>query len=182
MFLPADPQLPVQPVRRRRQRAGRIAAPELIIRQHPCIGRDCVLDRHQRRRFGNLDDGQKRRPPRGQPRRRDDGEHGLAVEHDRRFGQHRFVAERRRDIVPPRHILRSQNRDDTRRAPHGVQVQRRDGAARAGRQATGDVQGACGLADIVDINRSPRHMQMRRVVGVRARHDVECVIANRILH
>jgi hypothetical protein len=112
-----------------------------------------LVDGDQRRFRLDLDHRQLRRPARRIAGRGGHGKHHLPMEFDRAVGKNRVVMGDRPDIVGAGDIRRGEHRDDARRRPHRIEVQPHDFSARDRRSAERHMQGALGLAHVVDIDR-----------------------------
>jgi len=177
MLLPADAQRSGQPVRALRDRGSGIAAPETVIGEHGLVARLGILDRDRRALGIDLDMRLARRAPGGVAGRRHDGEERLAVEIDLALGEHRIIAHGRGDVVGAGYVGGGEHHDDTGRLPHGAEIERGDAPARLGRHADGDMQGALGLADIVDVMRSALHVPQGRIMRQGLPHMPQWMLA-----
>ena len=144
--------------------AGRPAA-ELVGRKDLPARADARVDVHRGRAFLHVDSGKPRRPSRiasaGGSHREDD----LTVKEDLRIREDGISAEGGAALVGPRDVGSEQHRDHPRRAAHGIEVHRAQASAGCLRVPRGDVQGAGGLADVVDVGGAAADMALGAVVG-----------------
>ena len=171
MLLAADPQRAFEAARRARQGAGRVAAPEFVVRQNALAGLQRVLDGDGGLRLGDVDPGEPGGPARLVASGRDDGENRLIVEQNLLVGEQRLVGERRRNVVPARDVGGGEHGDDALGGAHRGKIEPAQRPARLVGQADRDVQRPGGLADVVDIGRGAADVQARRIMGERLVDD-----------
>ena len=172
MVLAADAHPALQPVRRRGQRRGDVAALELqglgderIVR----VDRGC--DVGHVRQVAVFDLGELRRAPGSVAGLRDHREQGLAVELDRALDEDRVVVlAHRADVVVPGDVGTGQHTDHAGGGPDGVEVHRQDLGVRPVGEAEVGVQRSCRLGDVVAVFREAGDVLVRRVVALRHVH------------
>ena len=168
MLLPADFHRARDHMLRGLDRLGRIALlidPRPIL--EPAVRGQRLIHRQDRRQFLVLDLRQPGGLSRLQMRLGSDQKDRLADIVHHAVRQHRFRRRRGRDIVLMRQVAGGQHRDDPRRIPHRVEVQRNDPPMGHLRQSKGQVQRIHGQRDVIDIARLSRHMQGRGIMGKR---------------
>ena len=171
MVLPAARASPGEAVRRARERGRRVAPHDMRGRQHPGLRGDGLVDGEDRRQRFEVEAGQLRRLARGIHGGGRDREHRLAGEQHDAIGQDRIVVLNRADVVDPRNIGGRDHRDDVRRGPHGIEVERPDAAVRNGTLAHGGVQRAARLRNVVGVRCGAGDVQVCRIVGERRTDD-----------
>ena len=95
------------------------------------------------------------------------------MEADGIVGEHRVVAEGRRDVVLPGDFGGGEHRDHAGAGADGGEVEGGEAAARAGGLADGDMERALRLAQVVDVERRALHVLRGGIVGQRAVHVAE---------
>ena len=119
-----------QPVRRARDRGGRVAANEVRRRQHVRLGGQRLVDGQHRGQRLEVEAGEPRRGARGVGGRRGDGEHRLAGEQHDAVGEDRVVVLDRADVVDAGDVGGGDDGDDARRGADRGEVDRTDARVR----------------------------------------------------
>jgi hypothetical protein len=179
VLLAADAKRAAEPVRRRRDRARRVAASERVVGKHGLAALQRVLHGDARALGFDLHHGELRGAAGDIPIRRHHGEHRLAVEADGILDEHRIVPEGGRDVVLARHVGGREHRDDALRGANGGQVEGDEPPARLRGLPDRHVQRALGLADVVDVLRQPLDVLARRIVRQRPVDVAEHALAVR---
>jgi hypothetical protein len=167
MLLAADPQRAGQAARGGGDALCRLAAQEVVTRQHLAAVGKALVDGDDGVLRRDLDEAEAGGPAGLGAGLGDDGEHHLAVEGNPGVGEDRIVAHGGAAVVVAGNVGGGENGDDAGRGAHLLEIEPGDDAARRRRIAGRDMDGARGLALVVDVEGPAADMARGAVVGKR---------------
>ena len=184
VLLAAELPLPLDAVRRRRQRRVHVAAQQAHRRQHE-LARARGLDRVEPRRQRCVVDAGEAGGAAGEfAVAGDDGEHRLADVVHFFCREDGVVVHHRPAVVAPRDVGGDQHPDHAGGGEHRGEVHRHDAGVGLRRQGERRMRGTCGFGEVVDVGGLAGHVQVRGLVRVRVAHrgGREAVTLDRFVH